>query len=199
MNVSSRITLSTAVTLALALPASTALAAPQQATQQDQVWQFTHQSLTGVVQAVRAATARYQDVEQAMGDGYGLDIGGCVNNPEKGAMGVHYVNGAYLFDGAVDVNKPEVLVYEPMRSGRLRLVAVEYLTFAGFWDPAHPANPYGIEEPPKLMGQLFDYVGDPNRFRLPAFYNLHVWAWKYNPNGVFSMWNPLVSCADYME
>ncbi|HET7561375.1 MAG TPA: hypothetical protein VFJ87_03220 [Rhodanobacteraceae bacterium] len=204
MNLRSTKTLCAAVAFALALPASAVLAAPQQMSDRDQVWQFTHQSLTGVVQAVRAATAKYQDVGAAMHDGYGLDIGGCVSNQDEGAMGVHYVNPAYLFDGAVDVAHPEVLVYEPMRSGGLHLVAVEYLTFAepapGLgWDPNHPADQYGIKEPPKLMGQLFDYVGEPNRFRLPAIYNLHVWAWKYNPKGVFSMWNPRVSCADYTE
>ncbi len=196
-----------AVAFALALPASTVMAASQ-GSQGDRVWQFTRQSLTGVVQAVRAATAEYQDVENATkpGAGYVRDIGGCVSSPDGGAMGVHYVNFDNLFDGKVDVAHPEVLVYEPTRSGRLRLVAVEYLTFADpvpgaglGWDPNHQANAMGIKEPPKLMGQLFDYVGEPNRFRLPAFYNLHVWAWKYNPKGVFSMWNPLVSCEGYTE
>jgi len=31
-------------------------------------------------------------------------------------------------------------------------------------------------------------------FGLPAFYALHVWAWKDNPNGTFVNWNPAVSC-----
>ena len=61
-----------------------------------------------------------------------------------------------------------------------------------YWD----ANGVG---PPILMGQLFDYMDAPNRFGLPAFYSLHVWAWKFNPEGVFSMWNPRVSCANYSE
>ena len=34
----------------------------------------------------------------------------------------------------------------------------------------------------------------PNRFGLPAFYTLHVWAWKNNPNGAFVNWHPDVSC-----
>jgi hypothetical protein len=29
---------------------------------------------------------------------------------------------------------------------------------------------------------------------LPAFYTLHVWAWKNNRNGTFVNWNPDVSC-----
>ena len=28
----------------------------------------------------------------------------------------------------------------------------------------------------------------------PAFYELHVWAWKDNPRGSFADWNPSVSC-----
>jgi hypothetical protein len=41
-------------------------------------------------------------------------------------MSVHYSNFA-LFDGLIDVDDPEVLVYEP-RNGRLHLVAAEYVT-----------------------------------------------------------------------
>jgi hypothetical protein len=48
-----------------------------------------------------------------------------------------------------------------------------------------------------LGGQLFNYVGAPNRLRLPAHYELHVWAWKRNASGIFSDWNPRVSCAQY--
>jgi hypothetical protein len=72
------------------------------------------------------------------------------------------------------------------------LVAAEYLQLADAWDGAHTDG-----SPPLLMGQLFDHTTEPNRFRLPAHYSLHVWAWKYNPTGVFSMWNPRVSCAAY--
>ena len=44
------------------------------------------------------------------------------------------------------------------------------------------------------MGQLFHFFESPNRFGLPPFYTLHVWAWKDNPNGTFTNWNPDVSC-----
>ena len=29
---------------------------------------------------------------------------------------------------------------------------------------------------------------------LPALYELHVWAWRENPNGTYVDWNPRVSC-----
>jgi hypothetical protein len=92
-------------------------------------------------------------------------------------------------DGALDATRPEALLYEEKNS-QMRLVAVEYVVIAEAW---HAAN----EAPPVLMGQLVNHVGAPNRYGIPAFYELHVWAWKHNPNGVFADWNPSVSCADF--
>jgi hypothetical protein len=34
---------------------------------------------------------------------------------------------------------------------------------------------------------------------LDPFYTLHVWAWKDNPNGTFTNWNPNVSCDAFSE
>jgi hypothetical protein len=53
------------------------------------------------------------------------------------------------------------------------------------------------EAPPVLMGQQFLYVGAPHRYGGPAFYELHVWAWKSNPKGTFVDWNPRVSCDQF--
>jgi hypothetical protein len=47
------------------------------------------------------------------------------------------------------------------------------------------------------MGHMFHYAPGPNRYGPPAFYELHVWAWKSNPRGTFADWNPTVSCAGY--
>ena len=59
--------------------------------------------------------------------------------------------------------------------------------FAADWDKTHTSAP-------ELNGQLFHFFEAPNRFGLPPFYTLHVWAWKDNPNGTFTNWNPNVSC-----
>jgi hypothetical protein len=152
---------------------------------------FMHHPASPLVQAVRDATARYQDVSKAEADGY-TPVLGCVSGPDMGAMGMHYLKASLLADGVVDVAHPELLVYEPLPNGRVQLVAAEYLQLADAWDSAHTDG-----SPPLLMGQLFDHSTAPNRFRLPAHYSLHVWAWKYNPTGVFSMWNPRVSCAAF--
>jgi hypothetical protein len=106
-------------------------------------------------------------------------------------MGVHFVKGDLVGDGALDAAQPEALIYEP-RNGRLHLLGVEYVVIAEAWDAQS-------DMPPTLMGQVFNYVGSPNRYRIPAFYELHVWAWKQNPSGMFADWNPRVSCEDYTD
>jgi hypothetical protein len=144
--------------------------------------------LTGLVREVRQATRDFRDVTTAMAAGYSSN-GSCVTGPEEGAMGVHYANGELVNDGALDAQHPELLIYE-LRGGELRLVGVEFLVIAEAW---HAKN----SGPPVLMGQHFQYVGSPNRYGLPAFYELHVWAWRHNRKGVFVDWNPAVSCAEY--
>ena len=48
-----------------------------------------------------------------------------------------------------------------------------------------------------ILGQLFLLVGSPNRSGLPACYELHVWAWKSNPLGMFADFNANISCEQY--
>lgn len=147
-----------------------------------------HGGATGLVREVREATEAFHDASAAIAAGY-ASSGSCVSGPQEGAMGIHYPNGALIGDGVLDPKRPEILIYE-LRNGRLRLLGVEYLVIAQQWDAANPA-------PPVLMGQQFHYVGSPNRYGVPAFYELHVWAWKNNPSGMFVDWNPAVSCEEY--
>ena len=143
---------------------------------------------SALVTAVRHATEQFRNVENA-GPDYAL-IFGCVSGGEFGAMGMHFLNGSLLGDGEVDVNHPEILLYEPVAHGRPQLTGADYLVDAAEWD----AKPEHKGLPPELMGQLFHLFDAPNRFGLKAFYTLHVWAWKDNPNGTFTNWNPDVSC-----
>jgi type II secretory pathway pseudopilin PulG len=147
-----------------------------------------NQQTSNLVQTVREAASLYSDVEEAKAAGYGMFLG-CVSGPQEGAMGVHYPNGDLVGDGLLDPTRPEVLVYE-IKNGRHNLVAVEFLVLAEAWDANN-------DSPPVLMGQSFHYAGSPNRYGLPAFYELHVWAWKTNPHGAFTDWNPNVSCEEY--
>jgi hypothetical protein len=170
--------------------AAAALVASMSAALADDEHQADHNPdvFAGLVRDVHDAVNRFQNVNAATAEGY-VSTANCVSGPNQGAMGVHYVNGAFIEDGVLDVRRPEVLVYEPHEDG-LRLVAVEFLVDAEQWDAANPT-------PPVIGGQLLNYVGAPNRLRLPAYYELHVWAWKKNSSGTFADWNPRVSCTRY--
>jgi hypothetical protein len=139
--------------------------------------------------AARQATARYHDVDQAVGYGEFRDAQGiaCIAQSGQGTMGIHYVNGGLVGDATVDATTPEALVYEPRENGKLQLVALEYIVFQAAWDVAHSS-------PPSLFGQQFELVTSSNRYGLPPFYELHAWLWKPNPSGMFYEWIPNVSC-----
>jgi len=139
-----------------------------------------------LVRIVRNATERFKDVSAAEAAGYTLQFG-CVSADTQGAMGLHFVNGALVSGGILDATRPQIVIYEPQPDGSLRLIGADFLVFADAWNAAHSS-------PPELMGQLFHLFDAPNRFGLPAFYTLHVWAWKKNPNGAFVNWHPDVSC-----
>jgi len=144
---------------------------------------------SALIKIVRESTARFKDVSVAEAEGYALQFG-CVSGPDSGAMGLHYVNAALVSGGAVDATQPQIVIYEPTSNGGLRLIGADFLVLADAWDKKN-------QGPPELMGQLFHYFEFPNRFGLPAFYTLHVWAWKDNPNGAFVNWHPKVSCEQF--
>lgn len=143
-----------------------------------------------LIKIVRESTERFKNVAVAEREGYALQFG-CVSGSDSGAMGLHYVNGDLVGAGVIDATRPQIVIYEPTFDGRLRLIGADYLVLADMWNAQHP------EGPPQLMGQLFHLFESPNRFGLPAFYTLHVWAWKDNPNGAFVNWHPNVSCASF--
>lgn len=141
-----------------------------------------------LVAKVRAATSRFRDVNVAMTEGW-VKGTPCVSGPNSGAMGVHFVLPSRVGDGAINASEPEALIYEPMRDGSLRLVGIEFIVLAGDWARQNPAG-----GAPSVDGHLMNFVGEPNRYGLPAFYELHVWAWRNNPNGSFADWNSDVTC-----
>ena len=141
---------------------------------------------TPLIEKVRKATERFRNVNVAIAEGWAPGTP-CVSGPDAGAMGVHFLQPSGI-PSMLDAGTPAALIYEPMGDGSLRLVGVEYIILAGPWDTASPGKP------PELEGNLLNLVGEPNRYGLHAFYELHVWAWQNNPKGSFADWNTLVSC-----
>ncbi len=123
--------------------------------------------------------AKYQDVGRALADGY-EPMGGCVEVPGLGGMGVHYVNFG-LMDTVVDQSHPEALLYVPAGDG-FELVAFEYFAV------------YIGQSAPILFGHPMDGPMPGHEEGMPDHYDLHVWLWEHNPDGLFAPFNPNISC-----
>ena len=138
----------------------------------------------------RQATARFHSVAQAERAGYTpfpseVPLGSCIESLNgAGGMGIHWVNGS-LLDGVLDPAAPEVLVYAPRPNGTLELVALEYVVFDADWQGAGD---------PMLFGQRLTPVAEPNRYEIPAFWQIHLWLYETNHNGLYADFNPAVSC-----
>jgi hypothetical protein len=130
------------------------------------------------VARVRAATVRFKATEAAEASGY-KRVTDCVENQPHGAMGYHFQNNA-LLDTTLDVDHPEVLVYERKPDGGFKLNGVEFLV---------PISAWTSSDPPRVMGQALKRAD-----RLGIWY-LHVWTWEPSPSGLFADWNPRVRCA----
>ena len=148
----------------------------------------------GIAQA-KAALAKYQDPIAAVHDGYFSTVG-CIEFPtgagapgqmmyKPGGMGVHFLNTA-MIGPVLDPAHPQVLIYEP-NGDKLQLVAAEWFA---------PVMP-GMKEPPKIFGRALEGPMEGHAPIMPAemhHWDLHVWLWKNNPNGMFSPTNPDVKC-----
>jgi hypothetical protein len=141
-----------------------------------------------LVDKVRDATSQFKDINVAISAGW-VQGTPCVSGPNSGAMGVHFVKIDRINAGVLSAEQPEALIYEPGADGGFRLVGVEFIVLDMIWQKQHPKA-----GPPALDGNLLNLVTAPNRYGLPAFWELHVWAWERNPNGSFADWNTHVSC-----
>jgi len=134
-----------------------------------------------LLQSVKAATSRFNSTVQAVRAGYEADPH-CVEHPELGGMGYHWVNFA-LIDPVFDPMQPEALLYARGRGPNPRLIGVEYIVIdVGQDHPHFDGHPFDVGGVPPLEAQ-----GIPH-------WSLHVWAHEYNPAGTFAPFNPNVSC-----
>ena len=162
---------------------------------------------------MRAATAKYLDVNVALADGYVRDPSNMCETADMmgkpsslGGMGIHYFRPDLLgitappnpkVDGNgthTDFANPAVLIYEPQAGGSLELIAVENLVFEKAWaDAGHTA-------PPSFHGKPWDTMRDDPATALDEAHGFaphhdrHVWLYRENPNGLFAPFNPRVNC-----
>ncbi|HEX2165793.1 MAG TPA: hypothetical protein VHG09_01025 [Longimicrobiales bacterium] len=129
---------------------------------------------------LRQATVAYKDYDAAAPAGWDEPILPCMELEGEGGMGQHYIDGEAMAELTPQEFAPELLVYEPQKNGRNRLVAVEYAVPMALWGA----------EPPVLHGVEF------HRNEALGLWVLHAWIWKNNPEGMFADWNPTVNC-DY--
>lgn len=146
------------------------------------------------LESARALLDKYNDVVVAVHDGFYSTIG-CIEYPKgasegsmkyaPGGMGVHLLNMGNV-GPTLDPAKPQVLIYEPV-GDKLRLVAAEWFI------PAELVK----STPPSIFGQELQGPMEGHQPLMPAgfhHYDLHVWLWKTNPEGVFSPTNPAIKC-----
>ena len=130
---------------------------------------------------LKRVTSPFRTFSSATDAGWSAKITSCMADQTLGGMGFHYGNTS-LIDGTVQVDQPELLLYEPQADGSNELVAVEYIIPY----TAHARS----DAPPVLFGQKFK---QNDTFQL---WGLHVWAWKTNPSGLYADWNPQVNCSN---
>lgn len=151
--------------------------------------------LTPQLDSVRTALDRFRDPVVALREGY-LSTVGCVTFPggggeggtmayKPGAMGVHFLNPA-LIGPVLDPAKPQVLLYEWVGDS-LHLNGAEWFM------------PVAVSKTaPTIFGRTLDGPMEGHPPILPVelhHWDLHVWLWKENPNGVFHSTNSAVTCA----
>jgi hypothetical protein len=169
-------------------------------------------ALAAELEAIRAATAKYLDVEVAVAEGYLRDpadmcvTAGMEGLPRQlGNMGIHYFRPDLLGLTGVeprvsgmgthtDFRQPAILIYEPQPDGALELVAVENLVFAAGWEAA------GRSGVPEFRGNEYYHMinnpltGADEAHGFEPHYELHLWLYRENPSGVFAQFNPNVTC-----
>jgi hypothetical protein len=129
---------------------------------------------------LRAATEPFKAVSAAAAAGYARDVAACLVHEHHGAMGYHHNNPA-LADAKVEIERPEILLYERLADSSYRLNGVEYIVPYRAWPRDSVA--------PTVMGQKLKHEDN-----LKIWY-LHAWAWTPNSEGVFADFHPDVKCS----
>jgi hypothetical protein len=161
------------------------------------------------IDAVRAATQKYRDVDAAIADGYVRDVMDNCETPahmgvidDLGARGIHFLRPDLLgIEGDetrldvtrahVDFLQPSALLYEPQADKTLELVAISNTVSAEAWAREGHTNP------PTYQGTAYRYTPDNVGMGTKAWYELQVWLYRENPAGMFAPYNPNATCAHH--
>ncbi|MGE0456668.1 MAG: hypothetical protein AB7O56_00490 [Bauldia sp.] len=166
-----------------------------------------------IMDQMREAFAKYQDVNVALAEGFIPDpTGHCATAVdfglplETGTMGLHYLHPERLqltegdrvtgLTTNTDPMTPAVLLYEPQADGTMEFLGVELLVFRDPW------RAEGNQAPPVFAGIVpWDTMADDpatadidEAHGFVPHYDLHVWLFRDNPAGPLEMWNPTVTC-----
>ena len=156
------------------------------------------------VYEIRLATEKYRDVERAQADGY-FRASGYIPN-----MGYQFANPKFF--STFDLQHPPILLYNE-RDGRWDLTAVSYVT--AFNKNPKTLLPFKKAEYEKqsmtcryLDGTSLDAPGMeacPKEHPItqaalglwhPDLWVMSAWVWYPNPNGLFSLFNPLLTLVE---
>jgi len=154
------------------------------------------------IAAIRAATAKYQDVEKAKADGY-IQVSEMVPY-----MGYHFLKPGVT---GMDLDKPHILLYVKSQDESWQLVGVEY----GYPEGKRPpAAQVPFRKPQWAVHKAACHFKDAREIFMrakdqcpavhpqtgaeftlwhPDLETLHIWAWYPNPKGAFAMTNPFLA------
>jgi hypothetical protein len=148
---------------------------------------------------VREATAAYHDEIVALNDGFRTGSDCVASAAGLGFAGIHYLHSIRTRDIKVNELEPDILLYEPQKDGSRRLIGVEYwapvLSKGVAWRGGENEPPPVVDNPaPMLFGRPMEGPMPGHTPGQPWHYDLHVWLWRHNPNGIFENFNPRVTC-----
>lgn len=160
------------------------------------------QEINNMLGEVKAATAKYSDVNLAMADGY-LQEG-----PSRPKEGAHFINRKILDKGVFDLTHPTFLLYEHKLDWSFELVGVGWLlpktlgdeTPPPYFSPIaawhfHEYAPPGICIWNNGTTNIYDEAfckSAGGTFWQESPWMLHAWVFRESPEGVFSLLNSSV-------
>jgi hypothetical protein len=151
--------------------------------------------------ALRQGTAKYEDISQAIRDGYAQVT------QDIPLIGAHFINPAHVADGVFDASRPEMLIYTNV-DGKWELFGASFITkllvrgeeeapegFAGPFDVWHWHSNWCFTVQGARVTSGPECSASRGFFVPRMGYMVHAWL-RDNPNGVFSHSHPDLKGSD---